>query len=146
MAWPASLTTSAQGMLGSNSMNKSQLRKLALRRAQGGLKLEEYQRQRRELVDEIINGKLAVVRETPPPRPTPVPMPESNGVSLQTLHEQNTDGGVRSIPLHYYFAASASVCIIILIWALWPGADKPTTAPVSPPPPGATDFPCPHPG
>jgi len=62
-------------------MNKSQLRKLAIRRAQGGLKLEEYQRRRRDLITGIVDGTLAIVREAPLPRPTPESLPETSGVS-----------------------------------------------------------------
>ena len=122
-------------MLGFNSMNKSQLRKLAIRRAQGGLKLEEYQRRRRDLITDIVDGTLAVVREAPPPRPTPESLPEASGVSPETLVEQSRANGLRSIPLHYYFAGAASFCILILIWALWPNADQSATGPVTASPP-----------
>ncbi len=122
-------------MLGFNSMNKSQLRKLAIRRAQGGLKHEEYQRRRRELITDIVDGNLAVVREAPPPRPTPESLPEASGVSPETLVEQSRANGLRSIPAYYYFAGAASFCILILIWALWPSADQSASGPVAAPPP-----------
>ena len=112
-------------------MNKSQLRKLAVRRAQDGLTAEEYLRRRHQLIDQIIRGELAIEREVPPPRPVPV----TDGTAAPGLTPDSTDGGPRNMPLHYYFAAAATICVLILIWALWPGADRPATPPSVPPPP-----------
>ncbi len=114
-------------------MNKSQLRKLALRRAQGGLNLEEYHKRRRALIDEIVNGTQPIEREIPAPRPAPVA--HSDTESTSAADGQYADKCSRSFPLHYYFATGATVSILILIWALWPVADKPLPAPAPPVPP-----------
>lgn len=50
-------------------MNKSQLRKLAREYALGNLEEDEYLRRRRTLVDDIVSGNVAIVREVPPPPP-----------------------------------------------------------------------------
>ncbi len=113
-------------------MYKSQLRKLAIRRAQGGLNLEEYGRRRRILIEEIINGNLAIEREVPTQRPNHALNTDNQTAPFEL--EQHTVESPRSIPLHYYFAAGASVCVLVLIWALWPMADKPAPAPVPPAP------------
>ncbi len=48
-------------------MNKSQLRKLAREYSLGNLEEGEYLRRRRTLVDDIVSGKVAIIREVPPP-------------------------------------------------------------------------------
>jgi septal ring-binding cell division protein DamX len=52
-------------------MNKSQLRKLAREFALGRLEEDEYRQRRRDLVRDIVDGKVAIVREAPPPPPPP---------------------------------------------------------------------------
>ncbi|MDH3316642.1 MAG: SPOR domain-containing protein [Gammaproteobacteria bacterium] len=48
-------------------MNKSQLRKLAREYSLGNLEEGEYLHRRRNLVDDIVSGKVAIIREVPPP-------------------------------------------------------------------------------
>ncbi|MDH3414387.1 MAG: SPOR domain-containing protein [Gammaproteobacteria bacterium] len=50
-------------------MNKSQLRKLAREYALGNFEEGDYLQRRRALVDDIVSGKVAIVREVPPPPP-----------------------------------------------------------------------------
>lgn len=50
-------------------MNKSQLRKLAREYALGNLEEGDYRQRRRSLVNDIVNGRLSIVREVPPPPP-----------------------------------------------------------------------------
>jgi|GEM_PF-2125239 len=115
-------------------MNKSQLRKLAIRRAHGGLNLEEYLRRRHELIDQIVTGKLPIEREIPPPRPSPSAADAGGQSEISNLEQLSGDGS-RRVPLHYYFAAGATLCILILIWALWPATERSTPLPTPSPPP-----------
>jgi septal ring-binding cell division protein DamX len=50
-------------------MNKSQLRKLAREYALGNLDEGDYLERRRALIDDIVSGKVSIVREVPPPPP-----------------------------------------------------------------------------
>jgi septal ring-binding cell division protein DamX len=66
-------------------MNKSQLRKLAREHALGKLDDDEYRERRRGLVDGIVKGEVAIVREAAPPPPIPA---SANEATIETTLER----------------------------------------------------------
>lgn len=106
-------------------MNKSQLRKLAARFADGRIAADEYRAQRRELIDAIVAGDSGIDRDAPVTPVTPVPpvppVPPSRGQAASA----------RSLPWHWILAGASALCVLVLLWLLWPS--KPPPAPEPPP-------------
>ncbi|HSS65825.1 MAG TPA: SPOR domain-containing protein [Gammaproteobacteria bacterium] len=109
-------------------MNKSQLRKLAREHALGNLDEGEYLHRRRTLIDDIVGGKVAIVREVPPPPPPAYSEDPTTKVSIA-----GGDRARRVLP------AALLIGIVIvagIIWMLIPGGgqqsgnvDQPVHAP-----------------
>lgn len=93
-------------------MNKSQLRKLAGKFADGRLAGDEYRARRRELIDAIVAGDTAIERE--PARTEPAPAPPVDPAPAR-----------RAVPWHLVLAGGAVLCVAVLVWLLWPSPPRP---------------------
>ncbi len=96
-------------------LNKSQLRKLAREYALGNLEEGEYLHRRRTLVDDIVNGTVAIVREVPPPPPQAYSEDPTTKVSIAGHY-----GAKRISP------AALLIVIVLLtgiVWMLVPGGE-----------------------
>jgi septal ring-binding cell division protein DamX len=100
-------------------VNKSQLRKLAAEFADGRVPAAEYRTRRRELIDAIVAGHVAIEREVPP-APTAPAQPLDAAPSR------------RDLPWPLILAGASALCVALLVWLLWPSAPQPDEAP--PPP------------
>ncbi len=110
-------------------MNKSQLRKLAREYALGNLEEGEYLHRRRALVDDIASGKVAIVREVPPPPQQPYSEDPTTKVSIG-----GRSGAQRISPAAFLIAI---VVVAGIIWMLIPsgeqqGTDSAQTTPAPP--------------
>jgi septal ring-binding cell division protein DamX len=98
------------------ALNKSQLRKLAREYALGNLEEGEYLHRRRTLVDDIVNGTVAIVREVPPPPPQAYSEDPTTKVSIAGRY------GTKRVP-------PAALLIVIgilagIVWMLIPGGGQ----------------------
>lgn len=89
-------------------MNKSQLRKLAQEYALGNLEEGEYLHRRRTLVDDIVSGKVAIVREVPPPPPQAYSEDPTTKVSIPGR------GGARRVS-----PAAVLITLVIVAGVIW---------------------------
>lgn len=108
-------------------MNKSQLRKLAREFALGKLDENEYRSQRRDLVRDIVDGTVPIVREAAPPPPPPSDPTES---TLETTLEIEP---ARS-KLSPVFIGIGVVIVAGLVWLFLPSdsSDQEATTVVEP--------------
>ncbi len=115
------------------SVNKSQLRRLAADFADGRLPPDEYRRRRRELIDAIVDGQQPIRREKPSASAA-VPPERDPATSV---------GGGASVPWPLVLGTAAGVCVLALVWLLWPSAEpEPVAAPPSAAaPPAAAKLP-----
>lgn len=97
-------------------MNKSQLRKLAAEFADGRVPAGEYHARRRELIDAIVRGDIAIVREVPP-----VPQLAAQPAISQPAR--------REVPLPLILAGASVLCVVLLAWLLWPAEPEPEPEP-----------------
>ncbi len=112
-------------------MNKSQLRKLAREYSLGNLEEDEYRLRRRHLVDDIVSGKVAIVREVPPPPRQAYSEDPTTKVSI------TGPGSVRRLTSALIFIALVVVAGVIwmVIPPAWqgdpdgPGVQQPNEAP-----------------
>jgi len=93
-------------------MNKSQLRKLAGKFADGRLAADEYRAQRRELIDAIVTGDTLIERA--PARTEPAPAPPADAAPAR-----------RAVPWHLVLAGGSVLCVAVLVWLLWPSPPRP---------------------
>lgn len=97
-------------------MNKSQLRKLAREFALGKLEEDEYRRQRRDLLRDIADGSVAIVREAPPPPP---PKPDPAESTAETALEIEPERSKLS-PL--YIGIGLAI-VAALVWFFLPSPE-----------------------
>jgi septal ring-binding cell division protein DamX len=107
-------------------MNKSQLRKLAREYALGNLEEGEYLQRRRALVDDIVSGRLSIVREVPPPPPPAYSEDPTTKVSIG-----GRTGARRVTPAVLLIAL---VVVAGIVWMLIPPGEQQDAA-VNPPAP-----------
>ncbi len=96
-------------------MNKSQLRKLAREHALGRLDDDEYRERRRSLIDAIVGGEVAIVREAAPP---PAPPPSTNEDTIETTFERDA-GKPKLSPVYIGIGV---VVVGLLVWFFLPSA------------------------
>ena len=107
-------------------MNKSQLRKLAREYALGTLQEDEYRQRRRELIRDIVDGNVAIVREAPPPPPPP---PDPGEATVETELELEIEPERSGISLLY--VAVGLVIVIGLVWFFWPSEESDAPAEIA---------------
>ena len=98
-------------------MNKSQLRKLAREHALDRLGDDEYRERRRSLIDGIVEGEVAIVREAALPPPPP---PSTNEATIETKLEREV-GKPKLSPVYIGIGV---VVVGLLVWFFLP-SEKP---------------------
>jgi septal ring-binding cell division protein DamX len=99
-------------------MNKSQLRKLAREHALGKLDDGEYRQRRRGLVDGIVEGEVAIVREAAPPAPIPA---SANEVTIETTLDLEAE----KTKLSPVYVGIGVVVVGLLVWFFLPSGKPP---------------------
>ena len=94
-------------------MNKSQLRKLAREHALDRLGDDEYRERRRSLIDGIVEGEVAIVREAALPPPPP---PSTNEATIETNLEREAE----KPKLSPVYIGIGVVVVGLLVWFFLP--------------------------
>ena len=104
-------------------MDKSQLRRIARDYALAKVSRADYLRRRRDLLDGIVSGGIAIQRVAPEPPPPP----RKPGAQRSAAAAQEERSRLSPI------AVGIGVVIVGAVgWALWPSAPAPTPVPTSP--------------
>ena len=113
-------------------MDKSQLRRLAIDYAQGHLDHEGYVRERTELIDAIVSGRMPIERETPR-QPKSTLLEEDSDAVEDIVQFEPGKAPRRLSPLHI---SIGGVLIALLAMFLFTVDDEPETVLTTDPPKG----------
>ena len=116
-------------------MDKSQLRRLALDYAHGGLRQEDYTRRRAALLEDIASGARPITREAPVEALTDldVTLPSMGVPQQPQLPEPASLGPTRAnlSPLHMGVGAGLLVLVVVVVVWLFAGGSEPPPAKVT---------------
>jgi len=118
-------------------MTKGSLRALSKGYAQGTYTLEEYRRQRTELIDAIVAGEAPIVKyEAPPP-------PPAEPATTEIPRTERPSAAEPSGPPVKLIAGAAGLIVIAVVAAvvLWPKGEPPESRPATAPAPQIVETP-----